>query len=227
MQVVVPFASETPKTRLGTVLDPAERRSVARAMLADVLDALIEADPELDPLILSTAPIELDECDEFTDRASRPAVAVDDRPLTEAVNDHLAATAEPVAIVMADLALATPEAITGFVETPGDIVIAPGRGGGTNALVVRHPEFRVDYHGASYRDHRARAREVGATIETVDSFRLGTDIDEPADLAEVLLHGRGRTATTLREWGFELETSDGRVGVDRSAADSASDSCEN
>ncbi|MFC6726509.1 2-phospho-L-lactate guanylyltransferase, partial [Halobium palmae] len=37
MRVVVPFAAERPKTRLGDVLDPVERRSFARAMLREVV----------------------------------------------------------------------------------------------------------------------------------------------------------------------------------------------
>lgn len=118
---------------------------------------------------------------------------------------------------MADLALATPAALERLFETEADVAIAPGRGSGTNALVVRHPEFRVDYHGTSYLDHRERAQDVGASLETVDSFRLATDIDEPADLVEVLVHGRddARAPAVLRECGFELTETDGRVTVSR------------
>ncbi|RDI72253.1 NTP transferase domain-containing protein [Halopelagius longus] len=120
-----------------------------------------------------------------------------------------------VAVAMADLALATPEAVRRLADAEGDVVIAPGRGGGTNALVVRHPGFRVDYHGASYRDHRRIAGEAGASVGVLDSMRLSTDVDEPSDLAEVLLHGGGESKRWLREAGFELDVSGGRVGVVR------------
>jgi 2-phospho-L-lactate guanylyltransferase len=93
--------------------------------------------------------------------------------------------------------------------------MAPGRGGGTNAFVASHPEFRVDYHGASYLDHREIAAEIGAESAAVDSHRLGTDVDEPADLAEVLIHGEGRAAAWLREAGFALDASGGRVSAAR------------
>lgn len=126
-------------------------------------------------------------------------------------------TFAPVAIVMADLALATPAALERLFDPGADIVVAPGRGGGTNALVVRHPDFRVDYHGASYRDHRENAAAVGASVAVVDSFRLASDVDEPPDLAEVLLHAPadGESRAWLRNEGFDLEIHDGRVGVDR------------
>ena len=210
MEVIVPFSTDRPKSRLADVLSPDERRAFARAMLDDVLDAVAAAGGE--PTVLATAPVDTDS-----------SVAVDDRPLTTAVNAALAERFEsdgasddspdPVAVVMADLALATPAAVGRLFEAGRDagVAIAPGRGGGTNALVASHAEFRVDYHGASYLDHREIAADIGAAFAAVDSHRLGTDIDEPADLAEVLIHGEGRAATWLREAGFALDASDGRV----------------
>ena len=225
MRVVVPFGAERPKTRLSPVLDADERRAFARAMLRDVLDAL--ASTGHDPTVVATAPVDCD-----------APVEVDDRPLTEAVNDRLPGGAgddaaaeddakadadaaaeddrpDPIAVVMADLALATPAALERLFAPDADVVLAPGRGGGTNALVVRHPGFRVDYHGASIRDHRAIARDVGASTATVDSFRLATDVDEPGDLVEVLLHADSRAAAWLREAGFAVTATDGRVEATR------------
>lgn len=215
MRVVVPFAPERPKTRLAPVLDEAERATFARRMLDDVLDALSALDRErrvsVDPLVLSTAPVDCD-----------APVTVDERPLTEAVDATLPSDADddPVAVVMADLALATPAALERLCEPNADVVLAPGRGGGTNALVARHPDFRVDYHGASFRDHREIAREVGADLAVVDSFRLSSDVDEPADLVEVLLHGEGSARDWLAAEGFELATDDGRVDIGRNTGGS-------
>jgi 2-phospho-L-lactate guanylyltransferase len=118
---------------------------------------------------------------------------------------------------MADLSLATPDALERLFEPDADVVIAPGRGGGTNALVVRHPDFRVDYHGASVRDHREIVRDAELSLAEVDSFRLATDVDEPADLVEVLLHGTGGAAAWLREAGFSVVTADGRVDIERNS----------
>jgi 2-phospho-L-lactate guanylyltransferase len=212
MRVVVPFAPERPKTRLAPVLDETERVAFARAMLDDTLSALSTLDRErsvpVDPFVLSTAPLDVD-----------APVAVDDRPLTEAVDDHLPADDgdAPVAVVMADLALATPTALGRLFEPDADVVIAPGRGGGTNALVVRDPAFRVDYHGASVRDHREIVREAGLSLAEVDSFRLATDVDEPADLVEVVLHGTGEAGAWLREAGFSVVAADGRVDIERNS----------
>ncbi|WP_226040618.1 2-phospho-L-lactate guanylyltransferase [Natrinema sp. DC36] len=224
MRVLVPFAAETPKTRLESVLTPAEREVLSRAMLADVLCAIVGAGHE--PRIVSTVPLDLEEFDLPGEVAASVSGTVDDRPLTDAVNARLPGSEcrgraddvpDAVAVVMADLALATPDALERLLTTSADIAIAPGRGGGTNALVVRHPDFRVDYHGASYLDHREIARNVGAGLETVDSFRLATDIDEPTDLVEVLVHGleTNRAPARLRAFGFELDDRDGRVDIVR------------
>ncbi|PSQ08476.1 2-phospho-L-lactate guanylyltransferase [Halobacteriales archaeon QS_6_71_20] len=205
MDALVPFSPDRPKTRLADALAPAERREFADAMLTDVLAALRAAD--FSPRLLAT---------EATGRDVPETV--DDRPLTGAVNAALAArdpsAASPVAVVMADLALATPRAL-GRLRAPGDVVIAPGRGGGTNALLVRHPEFGVDYHGASYLDHLRAARRVGASVRELDSRRLATDVDERVDLAEALLTGEGAARDWLRDAGFELATGGGRVSVVR------------
>jgi 2-phospho-L-lactate guanylyltransferase len=219
MEVLVPFSAHRPKSRLSGVLDPDERADFALAMLRDVLDAVAAAGG--DPRVLATAPVDGDlPC----------PVDVDDRPLTPAVNAALDAHFDdagtdpgPVAVVMADLALATPAAL-GELFAAGreaDVAVAPGRGGGTNAFVASHPAFRVDYHGASYLDHRRIAAEAGLRVDVVDSHRLASDVDEPADLAEVLIHAEvddgdgGRAARWLRDAGFALDAADGRVGVTR------------
>ncbi|EJN58601.1 2-phospho-L-lactate guanylyltransferase [Halogranum rubrum] len=211
MRVVVPFAAEQPKTRLSSVLSPDERRTFARAMLDDVLTVVHEAGH--DPVVLATAPFESDSTGNAILRDT--PVVVDDRPLSLAVNSVLSETDAPVAVVMSDLPLATRESLQRLIAVDSEIVIAPGRGGGTNALVVRHADFRVDYHGVSYRDHLHVARDVGASVETVDSFRLATDVDEPTDLVEVLLHSDGDTTQWLVDAGFDLDSTGGRVGVRR------------
>jgi 2-phospho-L-lactate guanylyltransferase len=199
MNVLVPFSVDEPKTRLATAFSPEERAEFARTMLEDVCSAIEDAGAS--PVVLTTGPLD----------CVWPTIA-DDRPLTEAVNDRLEA---PIAVVMADLALATPDALSDLFATEGELVIAPGLGGGTNALVVRHPGFYTDYHGASVLDHQRIAGDLGIAPTIVDSFRLAVDVDDPDDLAEVLLHGNGGAAEWLTDAGFELSKAGGRVTVTR------------
>jgi len=216
MEVLVPYRAEDPKTRLEPVLDAGEREALAAHMLADVLDAL--APTAADPTVLATA------CPARPPAApgsptDEVPVLVDERPLTAAVNARLRERADadsPVGVVMADLALATPAALERLFAAGGDVILVPGRGGGTNALVNRHPGFRVDYHGASFRDHRRACEAAGAETAVVDSFRLSTDVDEPADLVEVVLHGEGLAADWLAErFRLAVDEAENRVGVER------------
>lgn len=202
MHVVVPFDTTDPKTRLSPLLDAEERTALATAMCRDVLEAVRATGHE--PTVLATAPVAFD-----------APVTIDDRPLSEAVNAVFTEREEAVAVVMADLALATPAALRRVFDAEGDVVFVPGRGGGTNVILARHPGFRVDYHGASIRDHRDRAAEIDAETTEVDSFRLATDIDEPEDLVEVLLHAEGEATDWLHDHGFDIRAAGGRVTVSR------------
>ena len=213
MRVVIPYTDRDPKSRLAPMLSEAERRAFARAMLCDVVETVRRAGH--DPELLVPEPIDGANTDTAIDDVS---TTVDDRALTPAVDaafDRIGEDVPELGIVMADLPLATPAALRRLAAVGGDVAIAPGRGGGTNALVVRNPAFPADYHGASFRDHREAAVEAGLSVGVVDSMRLATDVDEPADLAEVLLHGDGRAHEWLVDAGVELDTGGGRVGVRR------------
>lgn len=202
MDVIVPFDPEQPKTRLGGLLTDGERHSIARAMLQDVLARIESAGAN--PVVLSTVAIDVD----------RPVI-VDERSLSTAVN-AIIEEGVPVAVIMADLGIVTAEALRRLFTSSGDVVIAPGRSGGTNALLVRHADFRVDYHGTSYLDHRRIAERIGASVTRIDSFRLATDVDEPTDLVELFIHAeQGHTREWLAQSELVLTETEQGVTVER------------
>ena len=174
-------------------------------MLHDVLEAVRTAGG--DPHVLATAELP-------ASVEPEAPVIVDDRPLSVAVGANVEGD---TAVVMSDLAIATPAALRRAFDAPdpGEVAAAPGLGGGTNVLVVRHPEFEPDYHGTSFEDHRDAAAEVGAAFRPVDSFHLAVDVDGPGDLPEVILHNTGQAADWLADAGFELVVESGRARVVR------------
>jgi 2-phospho-L-lactate guanylyltransferase len=202
VHVAVPFDAVDPKTRLDELFDDAERTAFARVLLGDVVDVVRATGRE--PTVYATAALDVD-----------APVVVDERAL-DPVCTELAAD-PPVAIVMADLGLATPEALDRLFAAGGDVIAAPGLGGGTNALVVRDAAFSTDFHGVSIRDHREIAGEAGLDWTPVDSMRLGVDVDERSDLVEVLLHGEGAAPDWLRDHGVTVAVRDGRATVVREA----------
>ena len=219
MEVHVPFAPRDPKTRLAPVLDEDERALLAIAMCCDVCDAVAGAGH--DPVVLSTRPLDA-VADRYEDGGRTDDVAaaladrdhvVDDRPLDAAVGALLEEA--PTAVAMSDLALATPDAVERLLAPDADVTIAPGLRAGTNAFVARDDGFTVDYHGASYLDHRSIAEDAGLGVAVVDSFRLAVDVDEPEDLVEVHVHGEGRAAALVRDRFALVADDEGRVGIER------------
>ncbi len=93
-------------------------------MLADVLAAIDAAGHE--PTVVSTSPLSFD--GELESVPSSVSVEIDDRALTDAVDARLPDRGgDPIAVVMADLALATPAALESLFATDADVAIAPGR----------------------------------------------------------------------------------------------------
>jgi len=207
---VIPFKPKNPKTRLSCVLEPEEREKFATMMLCDVVVAAREGG--CDPFILATEPFSFGET----------PVQFDERGLNEALNDLLSCTAGPLLIIMADVPLTSPEAVRRLTTTLADMAIAPGRGGGTNAVYLSHADrFRVSYYGASFQKHMMIAEERKLSYEVIDSFLIHTDIDEKEDLVELLIHGKGLSSRYLEELGFTISVNHGRVDAVRNRPSSS------
>ncbi|HOT06900.1 MAG TPA: 2-phospho-L-lactate guanylyltransferase [Methanotrichaceae archaeon] len=192
--IVIPFKFSDCKSRLADCLSPSERMGLAMAMLQDVLEA-----------VAGRGRITIISRPGFLAQGwgGGAEVRISDLDLNEALNEMIGEQAkgwaEDMLIVMADLALLQPEDIDAISAIPGDVVLAPGRGGGTNMILMRSPAFRTCYRGISFPKHQKMALDLGLTAGYFYSYRAGCDIDEPSDLVELVLHGRGRSACLARE----------------------------
>ncbi|MEI8003717.1 MAG: 2-phospho-L-lactate guanylyltransferase [Methanothrix sp.] len=198
IQIVIPFKNQGAKSRLAPVFSAKERQFLSFAMLRDVLDvvlgfgwATILSRPGLDA----------------ADVGRDVEIVESELDLNDALNAIVADAAwqgwqQDILIVMADLALLTPNDVAGILSCQGDVALCPGRGGGTNMILIRTPEFRTCYRGLSFPKHLAYCQRAGLKAEVFESFRAGCDIDCPEDLAEVLLHGRGEARALLEKMGF-------------------------
>jgi 2-phospho-L-lactate guanylyltransferase len=210
IHVVIPFKNQGAKSRLAYDLSPKERRLLSFAMLKDVLDAVLGYGRTT---ILSRPGLNI------ADVGCDVEIQESGLGLNDALNALIAEEASlgwprDILICMADLALLTEKEVAGILNCQGDVVLCPGRGGGTNMILIRNPRFRTCYRGLSFPKHLAYARQLGLEVSVFESFRAGCDIDEPEDLAEVLLHGRGRSKRVLEEMGFILSEK-GRAGLIR------------
>lgn len=211
MRAVIPFKKSNAKSRLSSLLTDKEREDFALAMLSDVAGTLVDSGCFDVVDILTTSLIDQDGAN----------IVLTEMGLNEALNEYLKKMSshslnEPVLIIMADIPLVTIKNIRDLTASQAEVVIVPGRMGGTNAIFIRDPSsFHVDYYGASFLKHRDIALNNGLIVEVFDSFYISTDIDETADLVEVLLHGTGQAEGYLKTLGFVIEESRGRVGVKR------------
>jgi 2-phospho-L-lactate guanylyltransferase len=209
MRAVIPFKKSNAKSRLQALLSEKEREDLAMAMLADVVGTLAGSDCFDVIDILSTSFIYVEDTN----------IVLTELGLNEALNEYLSKMSshnlnEPVLIIMADIPLVSKKNIKDIVSSQADIVIAPGRMGGTNAVFIRNPlSFHVDYYGASFLKHLEIAKNL--YVEVFDSFNLSTDIDEVSDLAEVLIHGKGHSKVYLEKISIRILLNKGRVGVER------------
>jgi 2-phospho-L-lactate guanylyltransferase len=207
--VVIPFRLENAKSRLAPVLSPDERKQLAYAMLRDVLEAVSGVGTVT---ILSRPGIH------ELNLPSDVNVVESGLELNDALNSFIEkwqgmGWPTDLLIVMADLALLTGDDISGILDTPGDVVLSPGRGGGTNMILIRRPEFRTCYRGISFTKHLSFAQRLGVRVVTYSSYRAGCDIDEPTDLTEVLIHSQGAALLLLKSLGFVLLDDGQRVSV--------------
>jgi 2-phospho-L-lactate guanylyltransferase len=200
MKAIVPFKVTNAKSRLSSLFTAEERSRLARLMLRDITDTLKSSGVKV--ALLTTMPFDWD-----------AEIIVSEKDLNAALNEFLEGQDEPVMIVMADVPLISRKNVKDMMGSDADIVISPGRGGGTNVQFIKDPKnYHVDYYGASFLDHMEIARKKGLKVEVFDSFRTSSDIDETGDLVELYIHGDGEAAKYLRSI-TKLDTSKGRVKV--------------
>jgi 2-phospho-L-lactate guanylyltransferase len=190
------------KQRLAAGLSGERRRTLAAAMVADVLEAIGAARTVECTIVVSGDPV----AQELAAEAGAEVVPdPEDGGHVEAALAGIARAevegAECVVLLPGDCPLLDPRELdrllTGIPERYVGIV--PDRHGtGTNALVLSPPDAIVPAFGEGSRErHVAAAREAGVPFEVEEIPSLALDLDTPADLValtrELERHpGRGR-----------------------------------
>ncbi len=169
-------------TRLATALAPDARARLARAMLTDVVSALVAA--RVDEVRVAA------DGDRASDAAHEAgATVVLDPSGSHDLDAVLRAAAsdlrgEHVLVVPADLPRLRADDVRAVLETPADVVVAPTAAGGTGGL-LRRPVGRIPtaYGPDSARRHRELAERAGASLAIVDRDGFHHDVDTWTDLA--------------------------------------------
>jgi len=197
---------EQAKTRLAYLLSLDERRALSLAMLRDVLSALRGAQ-YVDRVAIVTADATLG----ATARALGVGVVPEGNPGQNAALEGGVAYcrergANAVLVVSADLPLLRPAVVDRLVvrgiqggNNRLTLLAAARDGAGTNALFQRPPGILPFLFGpSSLQRHQQAAAELGIPIEVVRAREFAFDIDEPADLVDLVTsieHTTGHTHT--------------------------------
>lgn len=181
------------KQRLGDAVGADDRRSLARAMAGDVLEALGRVEGLESVILVSAQRFEV-EATPSSRRFSPARVEVVHDP--EEVGQSAAAqrgvraaverSAERVLLVPGDCPALDPAEVDALLAAPeAGVVIVPDRhGAGTNALLIAPPDAVEPAFGpGSFARHAALAHTAGARVRIGRLPSLELDVDTPDDLA--------------------------------------------
>lgn len=185
---VVPVKTlDAAKRRLAGALDPAARRGLSLAMLADVLDAL-DATPGLDGAAVVSRDADVMALARRRGLRVIPETGAGlNAAVVQAANVLSAEGCARLLVMPADLPLASPEEIgqilAALAEAPGLALVPDRHGVGTNALACAPPHAIAPRFGAgSFARHLEAARDAGIPATVLRLPGLGLDIDTPEDL---------------------------------------------
>jgi len=211
------------KQRLSPLLSARERFALAKAMLQDVLGALSRCSHREHVALVSGDARALA-------LARRHGFGIihdaDDPGETGAIEMATRAAierrAEFTLVLPADIPLITAEEVEQiFAAAPREgTVLAPSASGrGTNAVLQRPPGlFPLRFGNDSFLPHLAAARATGKPVEVLKLAGIGADIDEPADLADLLVAAGGtRAQHLLGEWRISERLAAMRLAEERAS----------
>lgn len=195
------------KSSLSAVLAPEQRRRLVLSMIADVLRVVHQATS-----IAKAAVVSPDErVMSFARLHGAVGVAEPGLGLNEAlklaIRHTISKGADSVLILPADLPLLKStdiENLIAMASGPKDVVIAPSKAKGTNALFLRPPDLiNLRFGGESFPLHVKEASQAGVRPRIYRSPTVALDIDDPEDLLSVETLGLG---TRTHEFLHSLRT---------------------
>jgi 2-phospho-L-lactate guanylyltransferase len=206
------------KTRLSPTLTPIERENLLKSMLKDVIyvlkksvDHVLVISSDKDVLVyVDTLDVQILEEEGETDLNGA---------LNQAV-DYSSKKCSKVLIIPSDIPLIKEEYVKEILRKgeEADVVIAPAKGGGTNALLCPAPGLKMMFGDCSFFNHQDEAKRKGFTFTIYDSFYLSLDVNTAEDLGEIMLHGENtNTYQYLKELSLTVRSNHGveRLQVER------------
>ncbi len=199
------------KTRLSPTLTLLERENLLKSMLKDVIEVLkqnisevvvISSDEDVLKYVNGMGVVSLIEEGE-TDLNGALMQAV----------DWCLERSDQVLIVPSDVPLMRVEHVDEILKMGETAypVIAPAKGGGTNALLCPVKGMEMKFGECSFFEHIKIAEAKNWPYAVYDSFYMSLDVNTAEDLGEIMLHGTDtETRKFLRSSGLEVQVNHGK-----------------
>ena len=199
------------KTRLSPTLTPLERENLLKSMLIDVIGVLKQK--VSDVVVISSDEDVLEFVDNIGVVTLKEMGTTDlNGALMQAVK-WCSKLVDQVLIVPSDVPLMKVEHVDKIIKMgeTADMVIAPAKGGGTNALLCPVDNIEMKFGECSFFKHLKEAESHKWPYAVFDSFYMSLDVNTAEDLGEIMLHGTDtETRNFLKTSGLEVLANHGR-----------------
>ena len=206
------------KTRLSPTLTPLERENLLKAMLKDVINTIKGSVDKV--VVISSDKDVLNFVNELNVVCLKEEGKTDlNGALMQAVS-WCSKHADQVLIIPSDIPLIRKSQAQEMVELADKwpVIIAPAKGGGTNALLIPTKGVKMKFGDCSFFQHLKEAENSGLRRYIYDSFYLSLDVNTAEDLGEIMIHGSGtETRKFLKNIGLKVKSNHGveRLRVER------------
>ena len=210
--ILVPVKNlENAKERLSPLLSRAERRALAEAMLQDVLAAVAGINHHTRVGVVTSDPfaVSLAQSHGFT-TIPDPTNLGESDAIAQATEHCLANGEDSTLVIPGDIPLLQPEdleRVLAAAPARGAVLVPGWDGRGSNA-VFRRPAnlFPLRFGNDSFPPHLRASQATGHPCVVLRLPRIGLDVDNPADLAQLLAaEGNTRSQQLLRSWKLECQ----------------------
>ena len=197
------------KERLSPVLSPPRRRALAEAMLQDVLAAVAAVNHNTRVGVVTSDPFAADLARRHQfEIIADPANLGESDAISHATRHCIAHGAESTLVIPGDIPLVQGEDIEQVLQAapPEGSVLVPGWDGRGSNAVLRRPAdlFPLRFGNDSFPPHLRAAQATGRPCRVLQLPRIGLDVDNPADLAQLLAAaGETRAQQLLRGWKIQ------------------------
>jgi len=197
---------ENAKERLSPVLDRAERRALAEAMLQDVMHALGNWRGRPDVAVVTSDPFATDFARQLSfeiieDRVNRSETDA----IQMATQSCVARGVEWTLVIPGDIPLLQSselEQILAAAPNEGSVLVPGWDDRGSNAIWRRPAAlFPLHFGNDSFGPHLHAAQATGKESVVLRLPGIGLDVDNPADLSQLMAaEGETRAQRLLRSW---------------------------